>query len=123
MTVSSRTPEGSPHRCPICGKDVRVEPSDPAGDAPCPNCGHLLRWFRRRLAEKHGVSPNSVTPRASFINDFCADSLDTVELVMELEEEFGITIPDEDAGRIETVEDAIRYIREKLGDDWIPDLD
>lgn len=42
--ISSRTPEGSPNRCPVCGADARVEPSDPVGDAPCPQCGHLL-WF------------------------------------------------------------------------------
>src|SRR5437899_2111117 len=44
MTISSRTPEGSPNRCPVCGGEVRVEPSNPPGDAPCPQCGHLL-WF------------------------------------------------------------------------------
>jgi anti-sigma B factor antagonist len=44
MVISSRTPEGRPNRCPVCGSDVRIEPSDPAGEAPCPDCGHLL-WF------------------------------------------------------------------------------
>lgn len=44
MTIASRTPEGDPNRCPICGASVKVEPSDPLADAPCPNCGHLL-WF------------------------------------------------------------------------------
>src|SRR5262245_31525831 len=44
MTISSRTPEGLPNRCPVCGADVRMEPSNPAGDAPCPHCGQLL-WF------------------------------------------------------------------------------
>ena len=44
MDVSSRTPEGVPNRCPVCGKRVVLEPSDPAGDAPCSHCGHLL-WF------------------------------------------------------------------------------
>jgi HptB-dependent secretion and biofilm anti anti-sigma factor len=44
MVISSRTPEGSPGQCPICGAFITVEPSDPAGDAPCPSCGHLL-WF------------------------------------------------------------------------------
>lgn len=44
MVISSRTPEGRPNQCPVCGSDVRIEPSDPAGDAPCPRCGHLL-WF------------------------------------------------------------------------------
>ena len=44
MDVSSRTPEGVPNRCPACGKRLTIEPSQPAGDAPCPHCGHLL-WF------------------------------------------------------------------------------
>jgi hypothetical protein len=46
MVISSRTPEGDPNRCPICGCDVRLEPSWPGRDAPCPQCGHLL-WFGR----------------------------------------------------------------------------
>ena len=44
MVISSRTPEGRPGRCPICGAALMVEPSDPPGDAPCPHCGHLV-WF------------------------------------------------------------------------------
>jgi hypothetical protein len=44
VTISSRTPEGDPNRCVICGYDCRLEPSWPARDAPCPRCGHLL-WF------------------------------------------------------------------------------
>src|SRR3954452_22282213 len=44
MVISSRTPEGRPNLCPVCGSAVKIEPSDPAGDAPCPHCGHLL-WF------------------------------------------------------------------------------
>lgn len=44
MKPSSRTPEGEPNHCPVCGKDLRIEPSRPADDAPCPHCGHLL-WF------------------------------------------------------------------------------
>jgi anti-anti-sigma factor len=44
MVISSRTPEGQPNRCPVCGDFLKVEPSDPPGDAPCPRCGHLL-WF------------------------------------------------------------------------------
>src|SRR6266496_150438 len=42
--IASRTPEGDPNRCPVCGKDCRLEPSLPARDGPCPHCGHLL-WF------------------------------------------------------------------------------
>src|SRR5262245_5064403 len=114
MIVSSRTPEGSPHRCPVCGKSVCVNPSDPAGDAPCPNCGHLL-WFRQRLSERLGVAPANVQLAASFIDDLGLDSLDVVELIQEIEEEFGITIPDERAEQVRTVRDAIQIIEEQTG--------
>jgi len=67
------------------------------------------------IVEQLGVKPEEVTPEASFVDDLGADSLDTVELVMALEEEFGIEIPDEDAEKIQTVGDAIRYIEEKAG--------
>lgn len=62
------------------------------------------------VVEQLGVNPEQVTAEASFIDDLGADSLDTVELVMAFEEEFGIEIPDEDAEQITTVGDAIRYI-------------
>lgn len=64
------------------------------------------------VAEQLGVDESEVTEEASFIDDLGADSLDTVELVMALEEEFGIEIPDEDAEKIGTVKDAIAYIEE-----------
>ena len=67
------------------------------------------------IVEQLGVKPEEVVPEASFVDDLGADSLDTVELVMALEEEFGIEIPDEDAEKIQTVGDAIRYIEEKSG--------
>lgn len=65
------------------------------------------------IVEQLGVKPEEVVPEASFVDDLGADSLDTVELVMALEEEFGIEIPDEDAEKIQTVGDAIRYIDQK----------
>ena len=65
------------------------------------------------IAEQLGVKQEEVIPDASFIDDLGADSLDTVELVMALEEEFGTEIPDEDAEKITTVGDAIKYIEEK----------
>ena len=65
------------------------------------------------IVEQLGVKPEEVVPEASFVDDLGADSLDTVELVMAVEEEFGIEIPDEDAEKIQTVGDAIRYIEEK----------
>lgn len=67
------------------------------------------------IVEQLGVKPEEVVPEASFVDDLGADSLDTVELVMALEEEFGIEIPDEDAEKIQTVGDAIKYITEKAG--------
>lgn len=62
------------------------------------------------IVEQLGVDESEVTPTASFIDDLGADSLDTVELVMALEESFGIEIPDEDAEKIVTVRDATSYI-------------
>jgi acyl carrier protein len=62
-----------------------------------------------------GVEPEKVTTEASFVEDLGADSLDTVELVMAFEEEFGIEIPDEDAEQLQTEGDAIRYLQEKGG--------
>ena len=67
------------------------------------------------IVEQLGVKSEEVVPEASFVDDLGADSLDTVELVMALEEEFGIEIPDEDAEKIQTVGDAIRYIEDKSG--------
>lgn len=64
------------------------------------------------IGEQLGVEISEVTPEASFVDDLGADSLDTVELVMALEEEFGIEIPDEEAEKIATVNDAILYIKE-----------
>jgi acyl carrier protein len=64
------------------------------------------------ISEQMGVGKDRITPETSFVNDLGADSLDTVELVMEFEDEFDINIPDEDAEKIQTVGDAIKYIEE-----------
>lgn len=65
------------------------------------------------IVDQLGVEPDQVKPEAAFIDDLGADSLDTVELVMALEEEFDMEIPDEDAEKIRTVGDAINYIKSK----------
>jgi acyl carrier protein len=65
------------------------------------------------ISKQLGVDASEVTPEASFVEDLGADSLDTVELVMAFEEEFGIEIPDEDAEKIAKVKDAIDYINNK----------
>ncbi len=66
------------------------------------------------VMNKLGVEASQVTPTASFTNDLGADSLDTVELVMEFEKSFNIQIPDEDAEKIGTVNDAISYLKSKV---------
>ena len=65
------------------------------------------------ISEQLGVDEEKVVPEASFVEDLGADSLDTVELVMALEETFGTEIPDEDAQKILTVKDAIQYVESK----------
>lgn len=101
MTISSRTPEGSPNRCPVCQANIVIEPSRPLGDAPCPKCGALL-WFVvvhseprffdsadielvDRLAERLKVDPEAL--RAGRWEELGVDSLDLVEAALELEGE------------------------------------
>lgn len=70
--------------------------------------------IKEAIVEKLGVEESKVTPQASFINDLGADSLDTVELIMELENKFNIQIPDEDQEKLQTVGDAINYVKSKI---------
>lgn len=107
MAISSRTPEGLPHRCPVCGEIAALEPSYPGGDACCPACGQLLWEFRDQLTRR-GV-PSEISLDADFA-DLGMESLDLVELVMDLEEKYNVSITDEDAASLRTVNDAIRYI-------------
>lgn len=102
MTISSRTPEGTPNRCPLCGHSFRIEPSRPFGDAPCPACGSLL-WFIDAgegtrfypetdeslafVADRLGINPDAV--RAGGLDWPGVDSLDVAELLMDWEERFG----------------------------------
>ena len=70
---------------------------------------------KKIIVDQLGVEEETVTPEASFVDDLGADSLDTVELVMALEEEFGIEIPDEDAEKITRVKEATGYIEKNSG--------
>ncbi len=69
---------------------------------------------KKIVIEQLGVDGAEVTPDASFVEDLGADSLDTVELIMVLEEEFGIEIPDDDAEKIAQVKDAVQYIKDRI---------
>ena len=75
---------------------------------------HIEQKVREIIVEQLGVDPEQVTHEASFVDDLGADSLDTVELVMALEEEFDLEIPDEDAEKITTVGEAIEYIERNM---------
>jgi len=72
----------------------------------------IFEKVKKIIADKLDVEEDKITPESSFLDDLGADSLDIVELIMELEEEFGIEIPDEDAEKIRTVADAVKYIEE-----------
>lgn len=72
----------------------------------------IVKQVKDIIVDKLGVEESEVTEAANFTNDLGADSLDTVELIMEFEKEFGISIPDDKAETIQTVQDAINYINE-----------
>ena len=97
--------------CPFCGKPVTNQKV-----GTCPHCrgdlASVSAAVRVIVVEQLGVKPEQITPEAKFIEDLGADSLDTVELVMGLEEEFGNEIPDEEAEKLVTVGDVISFIEE-----------
>jgi acyl carrier protein len=74
----------------------------------------LAKRVEAIIVEQLGVTPEEVVPEASFIDDLGADSLDIVELVMAMEEEFDIEIPDEHAERLQTIGSAVEYLKERL---------
>ena len=119
--ISSRTPEGVPGRCPVCGNDVSVTPADGFADAPCPACGVLL-WplpLHDGPAVMFGADLIDQPLRRKFA-DFAAaraagtaDSLDTVEFVMDVEDALNLTIPDDVAEKLQSVDDLLAWLRER----------
>lgn len=81
------------------------------------NTNEIEARVKKIVVEQLGVKEDEVTTEASFVDDLGADSLDTVELVMALEEEFDTEIPDEDAEKIITIKDAVAYVVERMGKD------
>jgi acyl carrier protein len=77
--------------------------------------GDVYERIKEIIVDQLSVDESKVTMDASFVDDLGADSLDTVELVMALEEEFGLEISDEDAEKITTVGEAVKYIEERIG--------
>lgn len=75
---------------------------------------NVFETLKEIIIEELDVTPEQVTPDARFQEDLGADSLDVVELIMKIEEKFGIEVPDTDAEKIRTVQDAVKYIEEKL---------
>ena len=73
--------------------------------------------IREIIVDQLGVPSREVVPEASFIDDLGADSLDIVEFVMAIEEAFDLEIPDDDAGKIQTIQDAISYVDERIAKD------
>jgi acyl carrier protein len=78
------------------------------------NVEAVAKRLREIIADQLGISDEEIVPEASFVDDLGADSLDLVELIMALEEEFDMEISDEEAEKIQTVQDAINYIGENM---------
>jgi acyl carrier protein len=93
----------------VCKKNVFLQPILKQS-----TMSEILEKVQSIIAEKLSVDAADVTPEKSFTNDLGADSLDTVELIMEFENVFGIKIPDEETEKITTVGDAVAYIENKL---------
>jgi acyl carrier protein len=74
----------------------------------------IAQKVKEIIVDKLGVEESEVTPEASFTNDLGADSLDTVELIMEFEKEFNVSIPDDQAENIQTVGEAVKYLEENV---------
>ncbi len=131
MTETTPAPERAAGQCPLCRAAVALQPTEDYGNAPCPACGKSLWyckqpggiWFhdaakaaqlRERVipfvAKQLGADATRITDATSFVEDLAADSLDIVEMVMSLEEEFGVKIPDEEAEKIRTVGQLLNWL-------------
>jgi acyl carrier protein len=120
MTIATRTPEGLPFGCPICGQVANLEPSYPAGDAVCPACGSLLWWFRDYLGRTLAIESAAIKLETG-LRDLGLDALDQVEMVMELEERFDLAPVGNPGPEIETVRDLLCWARTAPPEGDVPD--
>lgn len=116
--IASRTPEGWPGRCPCCGATVAIQPSTPLDDAPCPNCGTLLWPVKHADADFLLVADELSAERRERILQISSgledgDSLDRVELLMELEVMFEVSVPDEAAEQMQSFADFIAWLLDR----------
>jgi acyl carrier protein len=122
MNDSSPSPEGILSHCPVCGTEVKREFGKPLEDARCTQCGHSLKRsaemfasIRQLLSESLNVPPDSITVHTR-MDSLGADSLELIELVMDLEEEFGIPVSKKEADQFKSVGDILRFFAEERAD-------
>jgi acyl carrier protein len=96
----------------LVAKRIGTARPQPLSNPPTTMADNITDKVRDIIVEQLGVNPEQVTPEAKFIEDLGADSLDTVELVMAFEEEFSIDVPDDEAEKLQSVGDVVRYIEE-----------
>ena len=96
----------------MVAKWIGTASPQPLSNPPTIMADNITDKVRDIIVEQLGVNPEQVTPEAKFIEDLGADSLDTVELVMAFEEEFSIDVPDDEAEKLQSVGDVVRYIEE-----------
>lgn len=109
--ISTRTPEGLPHRCTICGETSYLEPSFPGGDTVCPACGGLLKSCRDYVSRLFRVRIEEIKPDTPIRGGIVADSLEFIEFILDLEHVFGTDIPDDNYEDLRTIGDVIRWFR------------
>ena len=101
-------------QCPVCGHQGLAALCDPAGVGLCPQCGRLLHWFQGRLASIQGIEAARLALDTMLVDDLGMDSLELVEIIMEIEDEFGVRISEEEADEIRTIADAIHRVAQAM---------
>jgi len=111
IQMSPQLPQNRPLFCRVCGETAVLDRSRTIDIPLCPACARLLRWLRSRLSEDSGLRFSSISLASSFSDDLRLDSLSMIELAMDLEQESGVNISDDNVAQVRTVEDVVRYVR------------